>query len=44
VSQAFSIGRLRAAGIDPVDPRAATAVAAMAGGFAELMGRHDGPA
>jgi len=35
---------LRAGGVDPSDPRAATAVAAMAGGFAELMGRRDGPA
>jgi DNA-binding transcriptional MerR regulator len=35
---------LRAAGVEPADPRAAAAVAAMAGGFAELMGRRDGPA
>jgi DNA-binding transcriptional MerR regulator len=35
---------LRAAGVDPADPRAATAVAAMARGFAELLGRRDGPA
>ena len=34
---------LRAGGGDPADPRAATAVAAMAGGSAELMGRRDGP-
>lgn len=35
---------LRAAGVEPADPRAAAAVAAMAGGFAELKGRRDGPA
>jgi DNA-binding transcriptional MerR regulator len=35
---------LRAGGVDPADPRAATAVAAMAQGFAELLGRRDGPA
>jgi|SRR5215207_804206 DNA-binding transcriptional MerR regulator len=35
---------LRAAGVEPADPRAAAAVAAMAGGLAELMGRRDGPA
>jgi DNA-binding transcriptional MerR regulator len=35
---------LRAAGVAPADPRAAAAVAAMAQGFAELLGRRDGPA
>jgi DNA-binding transcriptional MerR regulator len=35
---------LRAAGVDPADPRAAAAVAAMVGGFADLLGRRDGPA
>jgi DNA-binding transcriptional MerR regulator len=35
---------LRAAGVDPADPRAAAAVAPMARGFAELLGRRDGPA
>jgi DNA-binding transcriptional MerR regulator len=35
---------LRAAGADPADPRAAAAVAPMARGFAELLGRPDGPA
>jgi DNA-binding transcriptional MerR regulator len=35
---------LRAGGVDPADPRAATAVAPMAGGLAELLGRRDGPA
>ena len=35
---------LRAAGVDPADPRAAAAVALMARGFAELLGRRDGPA
>jgi DNA-binding transcriptional MerR regulator len=35
---------LRAAGVEPADPRAAAAGAAMAGGLAELMGRRDGPA
>jgi DNA-binding transcriptional MerR regulator len=35
---------LRAAGVDPADPRAAPAAAAMAGGFADLLGRRDGPA
>jgi DNA-binding transcriptional MerR regulator len=32
---------LRAAGADPADPRAAAAVAPMARGFAELLGRRD---
>jgi DNA-binding transcriptional MerR regulator len=35
---------LRAAGVAPADPPAAAAAAAMAGGFAELLGRRDGPA
>jgi DNA-binding transcriptional MerR regulator len=35
---------LRAGGVDPADPRAAAAVAPMAGGLAELLGRRDGPA
>jgi DNA-binding transcriptional MerR regulator len=35
---------LRAAGVEPADPRAAAAVAPMARGFAELLGRRDGPA
>jgi DNA-binding transcriptional MerR regulator len=35
---------LRAAGVDPADPRAAAAVAPMAGGLADLLGRRDGPA
>jgi len=35
---------LRAAGVEPADPRAAAAVAPMARAFAELMGRRDGPA
>jgi DNA-binding transcriptional MerR regulator len=35
---------LRAGGVDPADPRAAAAVAPMARGFAELLGRRDGPA
>jgi DNA-binding transcriptional MerR regulator len=35
---------LRAGGVDPGDPRAAEAVAPMARGFAELLGRRDGPA
>jgi DNA-binding transcriptional MerR regulator len=35
---------LRAAGVEPADPQAAAAVAAMAQGFAELLGRRDGPA
>jgi DNA-binding transcriptional MerR regulator len=35
---------LRAAGVEPGDPRAAAAAAAMAGGFADLLGRRDGPA
>jgi DNA-binding transcriptional MerR regulator len=34
---------LGAAGVDPADPRAGAAVASMAGGFAELLGRRDGP-
>jgi hypothetical protein len=34
---------LRAAGVEPGDPRAAEAVAPMARGFAELLGRRDGP-
>jgi hypothetical protein len=36
--------KLRTAGVDPADPRAAAAVAPMARGFAELLGRRDGPA
>jgi DNA-binding transcriptional MerR regulator len=35
---------LRAGGVEPGDPRAAEAVAPMARGFAELLGRRDGPA
>jgi DNA-binding transcriptional MerR regulator len=35
---------LRAGGVDPSDPRADAAVAAMARGFADLLGRRDGPA
>ena len=35
---------LRAAGVEPADPRAAAAVAPMARGFAALLGRRDGPA
>jgi DNA-binding transcriptional MerR regulator len=35
---------LRGAGVEPADPRAAGAAVAMARGFAELMGRRDGPA
>jgi DNA-binding transcriptional MerR regulator len=35
---------LLAGGVDPADPRAAAAVAPMAGGLAELLGRRDGPA
>jgi DNA-binding transcriptional MerR regulator len=35
---------LRAAEVEPADPRAAAAVAPMARGFAELLGRRDGPA
>jgi len=35
---------LRAAGVDPADPRAAAALAPMVGGLAELLGRRDGPA
>jgi DNA-binding transcriptional MerR regulator len=34
---------LRTAGVDPADPRAAAAVAPMAGGLAELLGRRDTP-
>jgi DNA-binding transcriptional MerR regulator len=34
---------LRAGGVEPDDPRAAEAVAPMARGFAELLGRRDGP-
>jgi DNA-binding transcriptional MerR regulator len=34
---------LRAAGAEPDDPRAAEAVAAMARGFAEVLGQPDGP-
>ena len=35
---------LRAAGVEPADPRAAAAVAPVARGFARLLGRRDGPA
>jgi DNA-binding transcriptional MerR regulator len=35
---------LRAAGVEPADPRAAVAVAPMARGLADLLGRRDGPA
>jgi DNA-binding transcriptional MerR regulator len=35
---------LRAGGVEPADPRAAAAVEPMARGFAELLGRRDGPA
>jgi DNA-binding transcriptional MerR regulator len=35
---------LRAGGVDPADPRAAAAVEPMARGFAEQLGRRDGPA
>ena len=35
---------LRAAGVEPHDPRAAAAVAPVARGFARLLGRRDGPA
>jgi DNA-binding transcriptional MerR regulator len=35
---------LRAAGVEPDDPRAAAAVAPVARGFARLLGRRDGPA
>jgi DNA-binding transcriptional MerR regulator len=35
---------LRAGGVDPGDPRADAAVAPMARGLAELLGRRDGPA
>jgi DNA-binding transcriptional MerR regulator len=35
---------LRAGGVEPADPRAAAAVAPMTRGFAELLGRRDGPA
>jgi DNA-binding transcriptional MerR regulator len=34
---------LRAAGVEPADPRAAAAVAPMARGLAELLGRRDSP-
>ena len=35
---------LRAAGVEPSDPRAAAAVTPMARSFAKLLGRRDGPA
>jgi DNA-binding transcriptional MerR regulator len=35
---------LRAAGVEPADPRAEAAVAPVARGFARLLGRRDGPA
>jgi DNA-binding transcriptional MerR regulator len=35
---------LRAAGVGPTDPRAAAAVALMAHGLGDLLGRRDGPA
>jgi DNA-binding transcriptional MerR regulator len=35
---------LRAAGVDPADPRAAGAVEPMTRGFAQLLGRRDSPA
>jgi DNA-binding transcriptional MerR regulator len=41
---AAAAAELRAAGVEPADPRAAAAVAPMARGLAELLGRRDGPA
>lgn len=39
-----AVAELRAAGVEPADPRAAAAVTPMARSFAKLLGRRDGPA